>query len=432
LGSDASLPLLGHAVAMQAYLAMQANDVERARRLTARAADVASLVDDPTLTVRAQLTESICDMLEGEQRGREATLSILDGAHELDEIYSSGYSNLTYLDVEQRRLCTAAEVLGFTVPLTVERDLPLCRVWQLGSRARMKLLRGDWPDAIIDAEIVLAGPSAPLARTWPHVVRGLIHLRRTGDGDADLDAAWDLAVRFGEPLRLLPAAAAVVERAWLRGVADPRVHQCRDLLATASGVGLEWGRGELAAWLRRLDADAGAAVPIDVEAAMIAEPFRLQISEQFEEAAARWDALSAPYDQALALVDAGTAECTRAGLDRLDRLGADHVAAKVRQDLRRRGAPTIPSRRRAATLANPAGLTSRQVEILGLLADGSTNAEIARLLFISAKTVDHHVSAVLSKLQVTSRRDAARRAGELGIVSSRSVANATTGPPVHR
>ena len=76
----------------------------------------------------------------------------------------------------------------------------------------------------------------------------------------------------------------------------------------------------------------------------------------------------------------------------------------------------IPSRRREATLANPAGLTSRQVEILGLLADGSTNAEIAQRLFISTKTVDHHVSAMLSKLQVASRRDAVRRGGELGIV----------------
>ena len=76
----------------------------------------------------------------------------------------------------------------------------------------------------------------------------------------------------------------------------------------------------------------------------------------------------------------------------------------------------IPSRRREATLANPAGLTARQVEILGLLADGSTNGEIAERLYISTKTVDHHVSALLSKLQVTSRRDAVRRGGELGIL----------------
>ena len=415
--STADLRHLGHAVAMQAYLAMQSNDVDRARRLAARATDVACGVDDPALTARARLTHGICDILEGEQSGRDATLSILASARDLDEIHSSGYSNLTYLDVEQRRLRHAAELLGFTVPLTVERDLPICRVWQLGARARMKLMRGDWADALADADAVLSGPGAPLARTWPHLVRGLILLRRSGDGDADIDAAWDLAVRFGEPIRLLPAAAAVVERAWSTGAADARLEACRELLTTASGVGLEWGRGELGSWLRRLDADGGAAAPV-VEATDVAEPFRLQLSGNVEDAAARWAALSTPYDQALALVDTGTAEGTRAGLDLLDRLGADHVAAKVRHDLRRDGATTVPSRRRSATLANPAGLTSRQVEILGLLGDGSTNAEIARRLFISTKTVDHHVSALLSKLHVTSRRDAVRRASELGIVSS--------------
>ena len=170
-------------------------------------------------------------------------------------------------------------------------------------------------------------------------------------------------------------------------------------------------------WLRRLDADAGLAASDGiVDPALVAEPYRLQLAGNFEEAAAMWATLSAPYDQALALVDAGTADSTRAGLDLLDRLGADQVAAKVRQDLRRRGATVIPSRRREATLANPAGLTTRQVEILGLLADGSTNAEIAERLYISTKTVDHHVSALLSKLQVTSRRDAVRRGSELGLL----------------
>jgi DNA-binding NarL/FixJ family response regulator len=84
---------------------------------------------------------------------------------------------------------------------------------------------------------------------------------------------------------------------------------------------------------------------------------------------------------------------------------------------KRDGATTIPSRRCESTLANPAGLTPRQLEILILLADGSTNAEIAQQLFISTKTVDHHVAALLSKLQVKSRRDAVRRGTELGIVA---------------
>jgi DNA-binding CsgD family transcriptional regulator len=249
-----------------------------------------------------------------------------------------------------------------------------------------------------------------------HLIRGLVALRRGGNADADLGQAWELACRFGEPIRLLPAAAALAERSWLRGIADPRLEQCRALLTAASGVGLEWARGELATWLRRLDTELGSGRVAEIEPESLAEPYRLQLTGRFEAAAEMWAKLSAPYDQALALVDAGTADSTRAGLDVLDRLGADDVAAKVRQGLRRSGATTIPSRRRKGTLTNPAGLTSREVEILSLLADGSTNAEIAQRLFISSKTVDHHVSALLSKLQVASRRDAVFRGGELGIV----------------
>ena len=149
--------------------------------------------------------------------------------------------HLTYLDVEQRRFGAASDLLGFSLPLTIERDLPICRVWQLGSRGRLHLLAGDWDDALADADEVLAAPRAPLARTWPHLVRGLVALRR-GEGAADaggdahdvahdLDEAWRLAGRFREPIRLLPAAAAIVERVWLTGAPDDRLDECRALLS---------------------------------------------------------------------------------------------------------------------------------------------------------------------------------------------------------
>ncbi len=65
---------------------------------------------------------------------------------------------------------------------------------------------------------------------------------------------------------------------------------------------------------------------------------------------------------------------------------------------------------------NPGGLTNREIEVLRLLREGLTNAELAQHLFISAKTVDHHVSAILSKMQVTSRRDAVRSGRRLGVI----------------
>jgi len=76
----------------------------------------------------------------------------------------------------------------------------------------------------------------------------------------------------------------------------------------------------------------------------------------------------------------------------------------------------VPRGPEPTTRANPAGLTDRQVEILRLLVAGRTIAEIAAKLVLSVRTVDHHVSAVLQKLGVTSRREVARAAARLGVL----------------
>jgi DNA-binding NarL/FixJ family response regulator len=148
-------------------------------------------------------------------------------------------------------------------------------------------------------------------------------------------------------------------------------------------------------------------------------PFRLLLDGDPRAAAQRWAELGSPYDQALALVDAGEPADVFAALEVLDRLGADAVAAKVRRDLRVRGVTGVPSRPRATTRAHPAGLTERQVDVLRLVAEGLTNAEIAARLFISEKTADHHVSAVLGKLDVRTRREAAAAARARGLVPER-------------
>jgi DNA-binding NarL/FixJ family response regulator len=100
----------------------------------------------------------------------------------------------------------------------------------------------------------------------------------------------------------------------------------------------------------------------------------------------------------------------------LERLGAVPAADWARRRLREMGAP-VPPRPRAATRANPGGLTARQLAVLELLREGLTNAEIAERLVLSVRTVDHHVAAILGKLGVRSRRDAAAAAEALGVGS---------------
>ena len=289
---------LGHGLAMQAFLALQSSRIDDASRNLGRAREIASQTGDPNLDVRVRLIGCFCGILAGASAGRDQVLSVLASApRHVDDTYSTGYTNLTYIDVEQRRLDDAAELLGNSIPLMVEHDLPICRMVQLGSRSRLALLAGDWDDALADAGLVLDSPSAPLARIWPMLIRGVVAMRRGGDA-GDIDDAWELACRFGEMIRMLPAAAAIAERTWLTGKADPRLGQCRALLDTAPPTGLEWSRGELAVWLRRVGVDGA-------DPGEVAEPYRLVLDGRFDLAAEVFQRLSTPYDAALALIEVG-------------------------------------------------------------------------------------------------------------------------------
>ena len=95
------------------------------------------------------------------------------------------------------------------------------------------------------------------------------------------------------------------------------------------------------------------------------------------------------------------------------------MADKVRGDLRRRGIAVVPRGPRESTRANPKGLTRRQMDVLTLLEQGLSNAEIADRLFVSPKTIDHHVSAILAKLDVATRGQAASVARAAGIIDDR-------------
>ena len=121
-----------------------------------------------------------------------------------------------------------------------------------------------------------------------------------------------------------------------------------------------------------------------------------------------------PYARAEAL-SFGDAAAVAEALRIYDRLGAVRPARRLRAGLRERGM-RVPRGPRPSTVADPTGLTNRQHEVLVLLADGLTNADIAARLTLSAKTVDHHVSAVLGKLGVPTRGQAAAAARRRGLL----------------
>ncbi len=107
----------------------------------------------------------------------------------------------------------------------------------------------------------------------------------------------------------------------------------------------------------------------------------------------------------------------RRALDMLHDVGAQPAAAVVARRLRALGARGLPRGPRPATAANPAGLTSREAEVLTLLAAGLANPEIAARLVVSGRTVDNHVAAIFQKLGVPNRAEARAAGIRLGLVT---------------
>jgi DNA-binding NarL/FixJ family response regulator len=122
------------------------------------------------------------------------------------------------------------------------------------------------------------------------------------------------------------------------------------------------------------------------------------------------------YDRALMLSLLDEEEPLAEALEVARELGAEPLARRVVVRMRGLGL-RVPLGPRSATRANPAGLTSRQLEVLALLTEGLTNAEIADRLVVSTRTAEHHVAAVLMKLGASTRAEAARRASELGLLA---------------
>ncbi len=343
------------------------------------------------------------------RRKLEAALALAQ-SHGHEEHAALTFSRLVMLPVRHRRYDIALDHLAAGLEYCTERGLDTFRLYLLGSRSRLELDLGRWDAAADSAGLVLRDPrSAQLARTWALATLGLLRSRR-GDPEAtvllaDADA---LAAPTFELDRIAQVAAARAEAAWLSGD-HTNVRRVTDAALTLALDRRDpWAVGELACWRWR----AGA---LDEPPPIAAEPYARQISGDWQRAGELWQALGCPYEAALALAEADDQQALRHALHELQRLGASPAAAIVARRLRRRGARGLPRGPRKATRENPAKLTARELEVLELVAQGLGNAEIAKRLFLSEKTVAHHVSAILRKLDVRTRAQASAQAVRLGL-----------------
>lgn len=393
---------LAFAVARLAWLLMMKGDHKRAIELADRALRLGEETSDEATIIHALHVKGTSTYSRGDPDG----LRLLDQARSRAE--QGGYPfeetvaliNMASVAVAVREFEKAGPFAERARHTAAQYEIPNMEDYALSIHAESLFWKGEWIAAEDFADKRLGLPGAVLGRLQS----------RQGRPEAQdtLDRTWSQA-QTGQMQHLLPAAAAQAEFMWLIGHHDPELTaRFREVLDEGLRLEWSWEAGDLAFWLWELDELLGAPEGI-------AEPYRLVMAGRPAEASAIWETKGIPYERALALMH-GDEKSRLEALEILETLGATPVAAKLRQTLRDQGV-SVP-RRSPKTRGSGVGLTARQAEVLQLLEEELSNIEIADRLFLSPRTVEHHVAAVMSKLNASTRDQAVASAAEQGLLTS--------------
>ena len=405
-------PELSLAYSNLAGISHAAHKLDEALALGHRALQVAERVGDNQIRAQALYSVGMAELAFGSREGIDTLERGLARAERdgLEWNVGTFFIALASGTLELRDYAAAEAYLEAGTRYCSDHGLELYRLYLLAHRARFELEQARWEAATDAASAVLR---VPRASTTPRIIAlavvARIRARRGDPGHLPLlEEAWELAAPTGELHRIAPVAAARAEAAWL----DGRSAEVAELTQSAFELAIRrrssWVVGELAGWRRR--AGIVEEVPVCADG-----PYAAQLAGDSSRAGRLWAELGCPYEAALALADADDEGVVRGSVEELLRLGARPAAAIVARRLRESGARGVPRGPRPATRENPANLTARELEVLEQVTQGLRNAAIAERLFVSEKTVDHHVSAILRKLNVRTRAEAGAEAVRLGL-----------------
>lgn len=326
-----------------------------------------------------------------------------------EEYIGHAYANLIAAALVTRDYSLAKKMLDQAIQFCEDRDLDLGTKYLSVYKARMYFETGHWNEAYNIANNFLANEEQfSLIKIGLRVIAATIKMRR-GDTEVlpQLLEARSSAFETRQPNRILIAITALLEYEWIM---DRRFCEQADIdyvINTLELRGNIYENSAFAYWL--LKARNQRLQPDDLY-----EGFGLNGKTTAKKAASLWERSGCPYEQALALFQ-GDDNDKREAISIIQKLGADAVYSKLKLEMRSSGIKSIPRGIRKNTRSNPAHLTERELDVLQLLKDGMQNKEIGNKLFISAKTVDNHISSIFYKLSVHSRAKAIEQATQLQI-----------------
>ncbi|MEO8473899.1 MAG: LuxR C-terminal-related transcriptional regulator [Chryseolinea sp.] len=332
--------------------------------------------------------------------------------HGLQEHAARAFTNRGCFHVLIREYSAAREFLDAGLKYCEDRDLLSWYFYLLGEKTRLLVDTGHWNEAEQIAISLRQNPeNLKLTKIGATVSLARIKIRHGEFEEARqlIEECKILASTTGEAYRVMPVIQAELELCWTTKQSIPE-QEVQDAIKLLPDPTDSWHFTGIAFWMRKCEMD----IPAD-GVVQYTGPFKYQSSGDWLTAAEKWKSVGCLFECALTLME-GDEEHQRQGLTLLDQLGATATSEMLKGQMRDRGMRNIPRGPRESTRSNPAQLTTRQIEILLLLKNGAQNKQIADKLFISSKTVDHHISAILAKLEVKSRNLAVAEALKLGIL----------------
>jgi DNA-binding CsgD family transcriptional regulator len=392
-----------------------AQDDATARQWASRAMQLAERVGAEDIAVHALTTLALAEIYDETKPALSVGWAHLEEA--LRRARAGGFSesvlrcliNLVESARELHMYELAATYVQEALAFLQDREFDLYRNLLLSRVAQLELTLGRWDAAEREATALLASPThSNQVRVRALDVIGRLRARRGVPGAWEaLDEAMSIVGR-GEIQDIAPLHAARAEAAWLEGDLVRTGNEAMTAIDLVAPVASPPWYGELIFWawragrLDRVPGDAG-------------ERFALHSTGAVRDAAAAWRALGCPYEAAVALADSDDERDLRDALATFHSLRANVMAERVTNALRLKGATKVPRGPRASTIANPAGLSARELDVLALIRSGARNSDIAERHVLSPKTIDHHVSAILRKLKVSDREAARLEAERLGL-----------------
>lgn len=325
------------------------------------------------------------------------------------EHVARAYTALGSNAVTMKHYAFAKKILDEGIRYCDERDLDSLKLYMINWQARLDLETGHWDQAYHTADNLLKHEKLPpVIKVGVLVTTAIVKLRKGEQGALPLLLeAKTIAFETKELQRIIPALAALLEYEWISGktfIETKELDQAVDMIRQLEKISK---KNRLYYWIQKVRKQY---LPLSERHEVYGKS---SVAAAMKEAT-RWEKLGCPYEQALALFEGNAADKKRA-IEIIQMLGADAVYEKLKLEMRTSGIKNIPRGKRKTTRLNPALLTQREVDVLKLLKEGLQNKEIAERLFISAKTVDHHISAILFKLDVKTRVKAVHEAAQLGI-----------------